>query len=111
MLLLGSIEMRVLAFFVLSLAALVSREASAQDWKSLSKAEQEVRWNDCYMETRLIYRTRNHSEQQYRVKIKDARREHMSQCMARIAPPRSITSPDIADRGVKSSIAGWASNP
>lgn len=103
--------MRVLVFIVLGLAAIVSKEASAQDWRSLSKAEQEVRWNDCYMETRLIYRTRNHSQQQYRVKIKDARREHMNQCMARVAPPRPITSPDIADREIKSSIAGWASNP
>jgi hypothetical protein len=103
--------MRVVVFMVLSLAALVSREASAQDWKSLSKVEREARWNDCYMETRLIYRTRNHSEQQYRVMIKDARRTRMSECLARPRPPRPITSPDIAEREVKSSIAGWASNP
>ncbi|KLK95011.1 hypothetical protein AA309_00755 [Microvirga vignae] len=105
--------MRVVALFILGLASLVSGGVSAQDWTSLSMIEpsQDARWNACYKETRLIYRTRNMSEQQYRAIIKDARRVHMRDCMARAVPPRPMTTPDADEKKLPSSIAGWAANP
>jgi hypothetical protein len=105
--------MRVIALFVLGFAGLLSGGASAQDWTSLSVVEpdRDARWNACYKETRLMYRTRNMSEQQYRIIIKDARRVHMRDCMARVIPPRPIALPDAGEKKLPSSIAGWAANP
>lgn len=105
--------MRVVALFILGFAGLLSGGASAQDWTSLSMIEldRDARWNACYKESRLIYRTRNMSEQQYRVIIKDARRVHMQDCMARVMPPRPIAAPDTHEKKPPSSIAGWAANP
>jgi hypothetical protein len=103
--------MRVLIFIVLGMAGLVAGEASAQDWKTLSAVDQEARWNACYKETRLIYRTRNMSGQSYRVMIKDARRAHMQECMARPAPPRPIALPKVDEKKTPSTIAGWSANP
>ncbi|WP_445502083.1 hypothetical protein [Microvirga sp. G4-2] len=105
--------MRVTTLFILGFAGLASGDVSAQDWTSLSVVEpdRDARWNACYKETRLIYRTRNMSEQQYRVIIKDARRVHMRDCMVRAVPPRPLTTPDADKKKLPSSIAGWAANP
>ncbi|PVE24308.1 hypothetical protein DC522_11610 [Microvirga sp. KLBC 81] len=73
--------------------------------------DRNARWNACYKETRLMYRTRNMSEQQYRVIIKDARRVHMRDCMARAIPPRPIAVPGAHEKKLPSTIAGWAANP
>jgi hypothetical protein len=105
--------MRVVVLSILGFVSLVSGGASAQDWTSLSMVEpdRDARWNACYKETRLIYRTRSMSEQQYRVLIKDARKVHMRDCMARVVPPRPIAAPDAHEKKLPSSIAGWSANP
>ena len=103
--------MRVFTIFVLGIAGLIAGEASAQDWKNLAAVDQEARWNACYKETRLIYRTRNMSLQQYRDVIKDARRVHMDECMNRAAPPRRVAIPNVDEKKTPSSIAGWSANP
>jgi len=108
--------MRVVSFIILGLAGLFSGGASAQDWVSLSVGAPQVsdyqaRWNACYKETRLIYRTRNMSELPYRTIIKEARRGQMRDCMARTTPPRPIGVPDADEKKLPSSLAGWAANP
>jgi len=103
--------MRATIFVAMSLVVLVSGGALAQSLKSSSAVEQEARWDACYKETRLIYRTRNMSEEQYRVMIKGARKVHMQTCMARAISPRPIVSAEIAERQPPSSIAGWSANP
>ena len=103
--------MRIITLAVLSLSSLLSAGASAQNWNSLMATDHEARWNACYKETRLIYRTRNMSEQQYRVIIKNARSTHMQDCMARAMPPRPTAIPNIVDKKRPAQIAGWAANP
>lgn len=108
--------MRAVVLLVLGFAGLVSGGASAESWTSLSMVDPQMsdhqsRWNACYKETRLIYRTRNMSEQQHRVLIKGARRVHMQDCMARAVPPRPIGGPDADEKKLPSSLAGWAANP
>jgi hypothetical protein len=103
--------MRIAALALLSLSSFLSAGASAQDWNGLMATDHEARWNACYKETRLMHRTRNMSEEQYRVIIKDARRVHMQDCMARSAPPRPTAIPNIAEKKRPAQIAGWAANP
>lgn len=103
--------MRVLSLSVLAVAVLVSGAASATDWNSLMATDPDARWNACYKETRLLYRTKNMSEQQYRVAIKDARRDHMKNCMARAQPPRPFPIPAITQKKRPAQIAGWSANP
>ncbi|HZH10846.1 MAG TPA: hypothetical protein VEZ24_10820 [Microvirga sp.] len=74
-------------------------------------ADHEARWNACYKETRLIHRTRNMSELQYRDIVKVARRAHMQNCMARSNPPRPTAIPNITEKKLPAQIAGWAANP
>jgi negative regulator of sigma E activity len=104
-------KMRVVTLALLSLSSLLPAGAFAQDWNSLMATNHEARWNACYKETRLIHRTRNMSEEQYRVIIKDARRVHMQDCMARSMPPRPTAIPNIAEKKRPAQIAGWAANP
>lgn len=111
MLLTGSIEMRVVKLLVVAMAALLSGEAAAVDWDTLMATDPQARWNACYKETRLIFRTRNMSNEQYRVVIKAARKAHMQDCMARAAPPRPTAIPAISEKKPAAAIAGWASNP
>jgi len=103
--------MRVVKLVVLAAAALLSREAAATDWDTLMSTNPQARWNACYKETRLILRTRNMSDEQYRVVIKAARRAHMQDCMARVDPPRPTAIPEIDEKMPKGAIAGWARNP
>jgi hypothetical protein len=103
--------MRAISFIAMSLAVLVSGAASAQNWKSSSAVDSEDRWGACYKETRLIYRTRNMSEEQYRAMIKEARKVHMQTCMARATSPRPIVAAEVTGRRLPSIIAGWSANP
>jgi hypothetical protein len=103
--------MRVVTLVFLAFGTLISSEAAATDWGTLMATEPQARWNACYKETRLLLRTRNMSEQQYRVVIKAARRAHMQDCMARAEPPRPTAIPEIDEKHPKGAIAGWARNP
>lgn len=109
--------MRALIFSVFVTSALLPLGAGAQEWASLPAVpnrmmqEYDVRWNSCYKETRLIYRTRNLSSSDYRAAIKDARHVHMQDCMARAQPPRPIARWDADEKQLPSNLAGWAANP
>ncbi|MXQ12989.1 hypothetical protein GR328_16295 [Microvirga makkahensis] len=103
--------MRSIIIIAMSLAVLAPGGARAQDWTPSLDSQREARWDACYKETRLIYRTRNMSQEQFRVTIKDARRKHMRICMTRATPPRPIASVEIAANKRPSIIAGWAANP
>ncbi|WP_243369474.1 hypothetical protein [Microvirga solisilvae] len=103
--------MRVVTVALLSLSSLIATGAFAQDWSGLMASDHEARWNACYKETRLLHRTRNMSEDYYRILIKDARRVHMQECMARSVPPRPTAIPNIAEKKRPAQIAGWSANP
>lgn len=103
--------MRALALTVLIFAGFGSGGAAAQDLAPQAAVDQVARWNACYKETRLIYRTRNMSQDGYRQIIKEARRAHMGDCMTRAMPPRSIAISNVDGRRMPSTIAGWAANP
>ena len=103
--------MRILTLALLTLSSLLPAGALAQDWIGLMATEQDARWNACYRETRLIHRTRNMSDLQFRNMIKEARRIHMQDCMARAMPPRPTAIPIIAEKKMPAQIGGWFANP
>jgi hypothetical protein len=105
----------ILPAFIASI--LMPAGAFAQEWAALPGSQgrmmqdRDVRWNACYKETRLMYRTRNHSLYNYRTAIKGARNDHMRECMARQQLPRPIARPDAEEKQIPSNLAGWAANP
>jgi hypothetical protein len=103
--------MRHLTLSILAFAALTSGSVSAQERGWASTPEGKARWNACYKETRLIYRTRNLSLQDYRDEIKDARKAHMQVCMTRANPPAPVNMATPADKNPESSLVSWASSP
>ena|SRR5690349_6978442 len=102
--------MRISSFLVFAAAALVSVSASAQQGGWTSTPEGKARWDACYKETRLIYRTRNMSSLDYRQIIKDARQGHMRDCMTRAMPPAPVQVAVPTDRFPETALSGWASN-
>ncbi|WP_457089527.1 hypothetical protein [Microvirga sp. P5_D2] len=109
--------MRALILPTFIVSVLMPAGTFAQEWAALPAPQtrmmqdRDVRWNACYKETRLMYRTRNHSLNNYRAIIKDARYDHMRECMARPQLPRPIARPDADVKQIPSTIAGWAANP
>lgn len=105
--------MRHLSFCILAIAAVAASGASAQDRGWTSTVEGQARWNACYKETRLIFRTRNLSLSDYRAEIKDARKAHMQVCMARATPPASVrlATPVDKNKHPESSLVSWAASP
>ncbi len=109
--------MRALILPVFVMSVLLPAGAYAQEWAALPAApgrmmqDYDVRWNACYKETRLMYRTRNLSMNSYRAIIKDARQVHMRDCMARVQPPRPISRWAAGEKQIPSNLAGWAANP
>jgi hypothetical protein len=109
--------MRALILPAFMVSVLMPAGVFAQEWAAFPGPQGQmmqdynVRWNACYKETRLIYRTRNMSSNSYRSTIKDARHVHMRDCMARAQPPRPIARPDADVKQIPSTLAGWAANP
>jgi hypothetical protein len=109
--------MRALILPTFIVSVLMPAGAFAQEWAALPAPQarmmqdRDARWNACYKETRLMYRTRNHSLNNYRAMIKDARYGHMRECMARAQLPRPIARPDADVKQIPSNLAGWAANP
>ena len=103
--------MHHLTLGILVAAALTSGSVSAQERGWASNPEGKARWNSCYKETRLIYRTRNLSLPDYRAEIKDARKEHMHTCMTRANPPAAVKMATPVDKNPESSLVSWASSP
>jgi hypothetical protein len=109
--------MRALILPAFIVSVLLPAGAFAQEWAALPgpqgqmMQDRNTRWNACYKETRLMYRTRNRSLDNYRTIIKNARHDHMRECMARARLPRPIARPDADERQIPSNLAGWAANP
>ena len=103
--------MRHLTLGILTVAVLSSGSVSAQEHRWASAPEGKARWNACYKETRLIYRTRNLSLDDYRNEIKDARKAHMQVCMTRANPPAPVNVATPLDKNPESSLVSWASSP
>jgi hypothetical protein len=109
--------MRALILPAFIVSVLMPAGSFAQEWAALPgqqarmMQDRDVRWNACYKETRLMYRTRNHSSNDYRAIIKDSRHDHMRECMARAQPPRPLARPDVDEKQIPSNLAGWAANP
>jgi hypothetical protein len=103
--------MRHITLGILALTVLTSGSASAQEQSWASSPEGKARWNACYRETRLIYRTRNLSLADYRAEIKDARKAHMQICMTRANPPAPVNVATPLDRNPESSLVSWAGSP
>lgn len=109
--------MRALIVPALLISVLLPAGAMAQEWAAFPgpqrrmMQDRDVRWNACYKETRLMYRTRNMSLNNYRSIIKDARHEHMRECMARPQLPRPVAVPNVQEKQIPSNLAGWAANP
>ncbi|QRM27908.1 hypothetical protein [Microvirga sp. VF16] len=103
--------MRHLTLGILAVAALTSGGVSAQEHRWASAPEGKARWNACYKETRLIYRTRNLSLDDYRHEIKEARKAHMQVCMTRANPPAPVNVATPLDQNPESALVSWASSP
>jgi hypothetical protein len=103
--------MRILNLGLLAAAVLVSGSVSAQERGWASTPEGKARWNACYKETRLIYRTRNMSLADYRAEIKDARKGHMRICMTRVTPPAAIVVAVPTDKSPETALVSWAGSP
>jgi hypothetical protein len=93
------------------LVAFISSGVAAQEHRLASTPEGKARWNACYKETRLIYRTRNLSRDDYREAIKEARKEHMDLCMTRATPPASVKMATPTDQNPESGLVSWAGSP
>jgi hypothetical protein len=100
-------EMRLLSLTVLTLAALASADVSAEPGQWASTPEGKARWDACYRETRLNYKTYSLSLADY----KTARRSHMRVCMARANPPAPAWLGVPTDRNPETALVSWARNP
>lgn len=103
--------MRILSLCALAASLLLPGSALAQSGGWASTPQGKARWDACYKETRLIYRTRNMSLSDYRATIKDARRGHMRICMTRANPPAPVRVAVPTDTHPESSLVSWAGSP
>jgi hypothetical protein len=103
--------MRLLSLTVFTLAALVSADVSAEPGQWAFTPEGKARWDACYRETRLNYKTYSLSLADYRQTIKAARRSHMQECMARANPPAPVQVAVPTDRNPETALVSWARNP
>ena len=103
--------MRLLSLTVFTLAAFVSANASAEPGQWASTPEGKARWNACYRETRLNYKTYNLSLADYRQAIKAARQTHMRECMTRANPPAPVQVAVPAGQNPETALVSWAKNP
>jgi hypothetical protein len=100
--------MRSLAIGILAVAASISADVTAQEGGWVKGSE---RWNSCYKETRLMYRTRNMSLSDFRAMIKTARRSHMRECMTRARPPAPVTVATPLGNHPETGLVSWAGPP
>jgi hypothetical protein len=98
-----------LAILILTVVALGSVSAQERSWASAPDGK--ARWNACYKETRLIYRTRSLSLSDYRSEIKESRKAHMQFCMTRANPPAPVIVATPLGQHPESALASWASSP
>ncbi|MBJ6125380.1 hypothetical protein [Microvirga splendida] len=105
-----STDMRFSALYVFAAATLFCGSAFAQTGGWASTPEGRARWFACYKETRLIHRTKNKSSQDYRRIIKEARREHMRDCMTRAEPPAPMPVVVRPGKDPETAVSSWASN-
>lgn len=103
--------MRLLSLTVFTFTALVSLDASSEPGKWASTPEGKARWDACYRETRLNYKTYSLSLADYRQSIKAARQAHMRICMTRANPPAPVQIAVPTDRNPETALVSWARNP
>jgi hypothetical protein len=103
--------MRLLSLTVFTFTALVSLDVSAEPGKWASTPEGKARWDACYRETRLNYKTYSLSLADYRQAIKAGRRSHMRECMTRATPPAPVQLAVPTDRHPETALVSWARNP
>jgi hypothetical protein len=103
--------MRLLSLTVFTFTALFSLDVSAEPGNWASTPEGKARWDACYRETRLNYKTYSLSLADYRQAIKAARQSHMRVCMTRASPPAPVQVAVPTDRNPETAIASWARNP
>ena len=103
--------MRLLSLAVFTVTALVSLGASSEPGNWASTPQGKARWDACYRETRLNYKTYNFSLADYRQSIKAARRSHMRECMTRATPPAPVQLAVPTDRNPETALSSWARNP
>jgi len=105
-----SSDMRFSTLCIFAAATFISANAFAQEGGWASTPEGKARWDACYKETRLIHRTRNMSSLDYRRIIKEARHEHMRECMTRARPPADVRIAVPTDQYPETALSSWASN-
>jgi hypothetical protein len=103
--------MRLLSLTVFTFTALVSLDVSAEPGNWASTPEGKARWDACYRETRLNYKTYSLSLADYRQAIKAARQSHMRLCMTRASPPAPVQLAVPTNRNPETAIVSWARNP
>ena len=103
--------MRVLGLTVMTAAMMFSAGALAEPGNWASTPEGKARWDACYRETRLNYKTYNLSLADYRQNIKAARKAHMYSCMKRPTPPAPVQVAVPTDKNPETDLVSWARNP
>jgi hypothetical protein len=104
-------EMRLLSLAVFTFTAPVSLDASAEPGNWASTPEGKSRWDACYKETRLNYKTYSLSLADYRQAIEAARQSHIRVCMTRATPPAPVQLAVPTDRHPETALVSWARNP